>query len=83
MRGGTLRLNGRKKPSFERAPGADTSLEPMRVRVAVEAWPALIDCALASDDDHLIKLIDSCRQQERAYGGAVWREAASRAVASA
>jgi outer membrane protein assembly factor BamA len=26
---------------IERAPGGDISLEPMRVRVAVEAWPAL------------------------------------------
>ena len=26
---------------IERAPSAETSLEPMRVRVAVEAWPAL------------------------------------------
>ena len=52
-------------------------------RAPLEPWPALIERALASDDDHLIKLIDSCREQERAYGGAVWREAASRAVASA
>jgi hypothetical protein len=49
----------------------------------LKPWPALIECAVASDDDHLIKLIDSCREQERAYGGALWREAASRAVASA
>ena len=52
-------------------------------RAPLEPWPALIERALASDDDHLIKLIDSCREQERAYGGALWREAASRAVASA
>ena len=52
-------------------------------RAPLVPWPALIERALASDDDHLIKLIDSCREQERAYGGAVWREAASRAVASA
>ena len=52
-------------------------------RAPLEPWPALIERALASDDDHLINLIDSCREQERAYGGAVWREAASRAVASA
>jgi hypothetical protein len=52
-------------------------------RAALKAWPALVARALASDDDHLIKLIDSCREQERAYGGTVWREAASRAVASA
>ena len=52
-------------------------------RAPLEPWPALIERALASDNDHLIKLIDSCREQQRIYGGAVWREAASRAVASA
>lgn len=52
-------------------------------RAAAKPWPALVARALASDDDHLIKLVHSCREQERAYGGAVWREAASRAAASA
>ena len=46
-------------------------------------WPDIVALAMASDDDHVIKLVDSCREQERAYGGAVWREAASRAVANA
>jgi len=46
-------------------------------------WPEIVRVAVASDDDHLIKLVDSCREQERAYGGAVWRAAASRAVAGA
>ena len=65
------------------ASGLNDSGRSTLPRAPLQAWPALIECALASDDDHLIKLIDSCRQQERAYGGAVWREAASRAVASA
>lgn len=52
-------------------------------RAPLKPWTALVARALSSDDDHLIKLIDSCREQERAYGGAVWREAASRALASA
>jgi hypothetical protein len=52
-------------------------------RGPLKPWPVLVARALASDDDHLIKLIDSCREQARAYGGAVWREAASRAAASA
>ena len=47
------------------------------------SWPEMVARAVASDDDHLIKLVDSCREQERAYGGTVWREAASRAVAGA
>ena len=49
---------------------------------ALEAWPEIVAAALASDDDHFIKLVDSCLEQERAYGGEVWREAASRALAS-
>jgi Questin oxidase-like len=47
---------------------------------AVQAWEAIVAAAIASDDDHFIKLVDSCREQERAYGGSVWREAASRAL---
>jgi hypothetical protein len=48
-------------------------------RAPLKPWPVIVARALASDDDHLIKLVDSCREQERAYGGAIWREAASRA----
>ena len=49
---------------------------------SLRQWPELVATAIASDDDHLIKLIDACREQERAYGGAVWRKAASRAAAA-
>ena len=49
--------------------------------LALEPWPEIVAAALASDDDHFIKLVDSCREQERAYGGEVWREAASRGMA--
>jgi hypothetical protein len=62
-------LNNRDRSALPRGP-----LKP---------WPVLVARALASDDDHLIKLIDSCREQQRVYGGAVWREAASRAAAGA
>jgi hypothetical protein len=44
-------------------------------------WEAIVQSALAQDDEHVIKLVDSCREQERAYGGSDWRLAASRAVA--
>lgn len=44
-------------------------------------WPAIVSLAITSDDDHVIKLVDSCREQQRAYGGEVWHEAAARAVA--
>ncbi len=46
-------------------------------------WPRIVARALASDDDHLIKLVDSCREQHQALaGGDVWQRAASRAVAA-
>jgi len=43
-------------------------------------WPALLAAAIASNDDHVIKLVDSCREHEKAYGAGPWRAAASRAV---
>ena len=46
------------------------------------AWPEIVARAIQSDDDHVIKLVDACRELERALGGAVWARAASRAVAS-
>jgi hypothetical protein len=48
--------------------------------LALRPWPELVATAIGSDDDHLIKLIDACREQERFYGGTLWREAASRAL---
>lgn len=46
-------------------------------------WSRIVPAALASHDEHLIKLVDSCRAENRAYGGDDWRHAASRAVAAA
>ena len=47
-------------------------------------WPELVAAALASDDDHVIKLVDSCREEQRACGGrgsaGPWQQAATRAV---
>ena len=49
-----------------------------------QPWPALVAAALRSDDDHLIKLVDSCREEEAAHGGAPgWQRAATRAVQAA
>jgi Questin oxidase-like len=42
-------------------------------------WPALVAAAFATDDEHLVKLIDSCREEERHYGSSDWRLAAGRA----
>jgi Questin oxidase-like len=46
------------------------------------SWPEIVARAIASDDDHAIKLVDSCRELEAALGGALWARAASRAVAA-
>jgi Questin oxidase-like len=46
-------------------------------------WSQIVARAIESDDDHVIKLVDSCRELEAALGGAVWTRAASRAVAQA
>jgi hypothetical protein len=47
----------------------------------LKSWDAIIAEAIASDDEHVVKLVDSCREEEHAYGGDEWRHAASRAVA--
>lgn len=44
-------------------------------------WDDLVAAAVASDDDHLIKLVDACREEQKAHGGALdWQRAATRAV---
>jgi hypothetical protein len=45
-------------------------------------WPEIVARARACNDDHAIKLVDSCREQEAAYGAGPWQAAASSAVAS-
>jgi hypothetical protein len=45
-------------------------------------WPAIVAFARASDDAHVVKLVDSCREQHQAYGGDVWQRAASRVLAT-
>lgn len=47
--------------------------------VGVPNWEALRNVALASDDEHVIKSVYSCRQESRVYGGdAQYRLAAAR-----
>ena len=44
-------------------------------------WPELMAAARANDDDHLIKLVDACRQAQAIAGGADdWQRAATRGV---
>jgi hypothetical protein len=55
-------------------------LQP-RPPVPLRPWPELVAAAIASDDEHVIKLVEACREEEHAYGGDDWRAAASRALA--
>lgn len=56
---------------------------PGRAPIA-RPWPELMAAARASDDDHLIKLIDACRQAQVIAGGADdWQRAATRATQGA
>jgi hypothetical protein len=51
----------------------------------LHSWSHLEQAALASDDEHLIKLVDSCREEERAWAGpgeTLWRAAASQVLAA-
>ena len=44
------------------------------------AWPALIAAALASPDEHVIKLVHACHEQAGRWGDLACRQAASAAV---
>jgi Questin oxidase-like len=48
----------------------------------LQPWSRIVSHALSSDDEHAIKLVFSCREQEAALGGRVWRQAASRVLAT-
>ena len=53
---------------------------------ALLGWDELERAALASDDEHVIKIVDSCREEERAWGEpgeTLWRQAASQFLAQA
>ena len=50
---------------------------------ALLPWDEIVAFALGSDDDHLVKLVDSCREETAQHGGDAWQRAASRAVSAA
>ena len=43
-------------------------------------WARIVKRAIESNDEHVIKLVDSCREEELAYGGTARQLAASRVV---
>ena len=69
--------------AFWQAYGVAVVAAQLRPRPPVppRPWPELVAAAIAHDDEHVIKLVEACREEERAYGGDDWRAAASRALA--
>ena len=48
---------------------------------AAKPWPQIVQAALNSDDEHVVKLVHACQQDQAAHGGADdWQRAATRAV---
>jgi len=47
---------------------------------AARAWGAIVPQAIASDDEHVIKLVHAAHELERMLGGEVFRQAATRAA---
>ena len=48
---------------------------------APTSWPEVIAAAIASDDDHVIKIVHACREEAAVYGPGRYLEAAALAVA--
>jgi hypothetical protein len=60
-------------------PGSDRNAAPQHLDVL--PWTEIAARAIESDDEHVIKLVDACRELEKSLGGGIWSHAASRAVA--
>ena len=74
--------------AYWRAYGAGVASVAARLTVtrapAPLPWPQMVQAALASDDEHLVKLVHACQQEQQAHGGADdWQRAATRAVLQA
>lgn len=59
-------------------PPARSAVKPARLE-----WPEIVARALASDDEHAIKLVCACRELERVHGWDDCRAAAARGVVTA
>jgi hypothetical protein len=46
-------------------------------------WPEVVALALASDDDHVVKLVHACGDEAQVHGNGPWLAAATRATAGA
>jgi hypothetical protein len=57
--------------------GSAPAAASRRERSAPPAWPAIAERAIASEDEHTIKLVDSCRQEQLARGGDLYAAVAA------
>jgi hypothetical protein len=55
---------------------ARARLPPGKGLPAAADWDAIAALAVASDDDHVVKLVYSCREESRAYGYPAYLDAA-------
>ena len=53
---------------------------PVAPTPRLSTWPEIIAAAIASDDDHVIKLVHACRDEASAYGQGNYLRAATLAV---
>lgn len=58
-------------------------LMPAPAPLVLRPWDELVEVALGARDEHVVKLVDAAREEERCYGGDDWQRAASRAVMGA
>ena len=62
------------------AAGLRAGIKPGRAPLPLP-WPQILDRALHSDDEHVVKLVHACQQEQQAHGGADdWQKAATRGV---
>lgn len=61
-----------------RASGVPAELPP--APTSSLPWPAIVQRAIANDDEHVVKLVQACRLHEAATGAPEFRQAAARAV---
>ena len=70
--------------AYRRAFDCAWAAVPLRLGAAPVAlpWATLSARAVANDDVDILELVAACCDEHAAYGGAVWQQAATRAVAS-
>jgi len=53
---------------------------PVAPQPRLRTWPEVIEAAIASNDDHVIELVHTCREEAGVYGEGYYLRAAGLAV---